>query len=211
MTGELGRALERVAAGELGERCAGVEELAAIAGPDATRALARLLEEPSWYLRERVVEALAGRSDAAADVVRVLREGDWFARASACDVVGRSAELEAGAGVLAQVEDRNVSVQKSAVRALRRLAEAHGSMELARRIAALPAHRRRRVLARIGHQEPRWASELERALGGLPAEAFGAVDPAAPAEAVPDPGAAERAVVRFRKWLAELSPEGAGR
>lgn len=214
MTGDPRRARERIAAGELRDRCEGVAELAAIEGREVTRALAALLDDPSWYLRERVVEALAARPDAAAEVIRVLREGDWFARASACDVVGRTAETaaaDAADDVLAQVEDRNVSLQKSAVRALRRLAEAHGSLDAARRIAALPDHRRRRALARIGHQEPRWALELEHAMAGLPPEAFGAIDPDAALPAVPDPGAAERAIVRFRKWLAELSPEGARR
>jgi HEAT repeat protein len=211
VTGDLSRARESLAAGELRERCEGVARLAAIGGEEATRALAALLEDPSWYLRERVVPALAARPDASPEVIRVLREGDWFARASACDVVAARADLAAAEDVLAQVEDRNVSLQKSAVRALRRLAEAHGSRDLARRIAALPDHRRRRALARIGHQEPRWALELEHALAGLPPEAFGAVDPGAALPAVPDPGAAERAIVRFRKWLAELSPEGGRR
>jgi HEAT repeat protein len=211
VTGDLRRAQERIAAGELRDRCEGVAELAEIEGEEAARALGALLDDPSWYLRERVVEALVARPDASAEVIRVLREGDWFARASACDVIGRTAEIGAADDVLAQVEDRNVSLQKSAVRALRRLAEVHGSLDAARRIAALPDHRRRRALARIGHQEPRWALELEHAMAGLSPEAFGAIDPDAALPAVPDPGAAERAIVRFRKWLAELSPEGARR
>jgi HEAT repeat protein len=211
VTASLRRARERIAAGELQDRCEGVAELAAVEGEEATHALAELLNDPSWYLRERVVEALVARPDAAGAVTRVLREGDWFARASACDVVGRVGDLDAAADVIAQVEDRNVSLQKSAVRALRRLAEAHGSLDLARRIAALPDHRRRRALTRIGHQEPRWARELEHAMAGFPPEAFGAIDPDKALPAVPDPGAAERAIVRFRKWLAELSPEGGRR
>ncbi|HMB71741.1 MAG TPA: hypothetical protein VKU85_20685 [bacterium] len=214
MTADLRRVRERIAAGELRDRCEGVRELAAVEGEEATHALVDLLNDPSWYLRERVVEALVARPDAAAAgraVTRVLREGDWFARASACDVVGRTGDLDAAPDVIAQVEDRNVSLQKSAVRALRRLAETHGSLDLARRIAALPDHRRRRALTRIGHQEPRWAMELEHAMAGFPSEAFGAIDPDKALPAVPDPGAAERAVVRFRKWLTQLSPEGGRR
>lgn len=205
-------ALAQARSGELGERCAGVERLAGLEGEEATAALASLLEESSWYLRERVVQAMGRRGGVTAAARRVLREGSWFARSSACDVLALRPDAEAADDLLAQVEDRNVSLQKSAVRALRRLAEEIGPGAIARRVAALPAERRRRVVARVGHQEPQWARRLEEALAALPETDF------APAEEVGERagrGAAAaggaRALVRFRRWLAGTEPGGRAR
>lgn len=209
MSGGLPEAMELLARADLADRCRGVEVLAALDGEAAAAALVALLAEPSWYLRERVVDALAARPDAAAPVRRVLREGPWFARASACDVIGRRADVEAVDELLVQVEDRNVSLQKSALRALRSLAQAHGSMGVARRVAALPAQRRRRVLARAGHQEPRWAAELERALAGVPAPEFGGPEQERPARSAV--GGTAAALVRFRRWLHALPGPGEAR
>lgn len=212
MSAEVEAALELARRRELTERCEGVERLAALEGEEATVALAGLLEESSWYLRERVVEAMGRRPDVTAAVRRVLREGSWFARASGCDVLALRPDAEAADDLLAQVEDRNVSLQKSAVRALGRLAAELGAGVLAHRVAALPAERRRRVIARIGHQEPQWARQLEEALAALPASEL------APAEETGEraarrvaTGGGVRALVRFRRWLAESGAEGSRR
>ena len=205
----LREALELVGRSDLAERCEGVSRLASHAGEDATHALVALLEEPSWYLRDRVVEALAERVGASAAILRVLHQGSWFARASACDALGRLAEPESLPHLLRQAEDRNVSVQKSAVAALVRVAGEAGDGPVARAIAALPAERRRRVTARIGHQAPRWIDELNEALAKLPAEAFAAATPAPAPVSGPAAGSDASTLVRFRKWLAGL-PVGEG-
>jgi HEAT repeat protein len=199
-------ALRLLSSGELERRCEGVDLLARAPGEESTEALVALLEDPSWYLRERVVDALAARS-AASQVRRVLRAGPWFARASACDVIARCPQPDAVDDLLEQVADRNVSLQKSAARALARIAEKHGSAGVAGRVAALAAPARRRVIARVGHQQPAWVRELEQALASLPRDAFAATEaqdlPALP-RAI---GAETRALVRFRRWLAGSNTE----
>ena len=169
---ELDRALELLSSSVLAERCLGVDLLATDPGARATEILVSLLEETSWYLRERAVEALASRSDALELILEVLRRGPWFARASACDVLGRREGKEAIVAILEQVADRNVSLQRSAVAALRRIGESAGSTSVAERMAVLPPEHRARVLARIGHQEPTFAVVLDRALAGIPLERF---------------------------------------
>ncbi|MCA9750676.1 MAG: HEAT repeat domain-containing protein [Gemmatimonadetes bacterium] len=203
---DLAAALALVRSEELEERCRGVEELARIEGEAAASALAALLAEPSWYLRDRVVEAIAARPDAAPAVRRVLAGGSWFARASACDALGRGRDPEALPALLQAMEDRNVSLQKSAAAAVRRLGERVGVECVARELARLPAERRRRVITRLGHQEPHWIEAAERALAAL--EPANHSEPLEPAWSG---GRAEvRALARFRRWIAAL-PGGAAR
>ncbi len=184
---------------ELDERCAEVAALADVPGEEAAARLVERLAHPSWYLRERVVVALGARADGGEPLARMLREGAWWARASACDVVARRADPALADALLAAMEAPSVSLQKSAVRALEAVGDAAGIARVATRIAALDAERRRRVTARIGHQAPHWAESLDAALAALPASAF------APEPAVTGPPPAEdrdvRALVRFRRWL----------
>ncbi|MFN8177252.1 MAG: hypothetical protein U0167_04960 [bacterium] len=183
-------------------RCAEVERLAASRDAEAGEALARLLLDPSWYLRERVVEALGARHDVADAIRRALREGEWWARASACDVIARRADAAALDDLVAGVEDRNVFLQKSAVRAMVAVAERTGLRFVAERLAALDPAQRRRLLARVGHQAPHWVDSLAAELAELPP---GALAPG-PAEGGAGAAAGEedveaRALVRFRAWL----------
>jgi hypothetical protein len=199
-------ALVLLDAPSLEDRCRGVALLRDDPDPAAGVELASLLSESSWYLRERVVEALAARTEPVRDVLRVLDTGTWFARASACDAVGRRAEREALSGLLAAVEDRNVSLQKSAVRALERLADVHGVDCVARELAALPGERRRRVVARVEHQAPQWAQELDVALDRVPADRW---SPDSGARRPPPPttarrGLEARTLANFRQWLTAL-------
>ncbi len=193
----------------LEDRCRGVELLREDPDPAAGRELASLLTEASWFLRERVVEALARRAELPAGVLRVLDGGAWYARASACDILARRPDPSAVPGLLAAAEDRNVSLQKSAVRALEAAADRVGLEEIARALAALPGERRRRVVARVEHQAPAWAQELEAALDLVPRDAW---SPDSGARRPPPRGAARRGLeartlARFRKWLLGL-PEG---
>ena len=190
---------------DLAALVAEVERLAGATGEEAGEALAEHLGHPSWYLRERVVRALGSRTDAGPRIARALREGAWWARASACDVLARRADPSCLGEVLAAVEDPNVSLQKSAVRALAAIAGGVGVETVARGVAELAPERRRRVLARTGHQAPEWMTHLQAALDALPADVFARH----PAEAAPLPAseAAEtRALLRFRAWLRSATP-----
>jgi HEAT repeat protein len=206
-------ALAAARAGELEDRCAAVAALAGMPEEGATRALVALLEDPSWFLRERVVAALVERADALELVLEVLRGGAWFAKASACDVLAGLGETRALPALLAQLGERNVSVQKSAAGAIERLASRCGDEAVAEEVARLTPADRRRVLARLGHQSPAWMGRLERELARLPAEAFAQEAKQAAAGAA---GAAERAgngddaeeLRRFRRWLARLPVAG---
>jgi HEAT repeat protein len=195
-----------VQAADLGTRCQGVSRLAALVGAEATEALAHLLEEASWYLRDRVVEALGRRPGSGPAIVRVLREGTWYARASACDALGRLGDVDAVAPLVEQLEDRNVSVQKSAVEALGRVARRHGDELVARGVAALPPDRRRRATARMAHQKPAWAAEFVKVLAKLPDDAFAAAAP--PVASSPSRDADVDSIVRFRRFLADLPVAG---
>jgi len=186
--------------GDLAQRCAEVEKLAAMGGAEAGEELVRLLADPSWYLRERVVDALGRRDDAAESIRRALREGEWWARASASEVVGRRADAAALPELIRGVEDRNVFLQKSAVRALVAVADRAGIQLVAERLAALEPARRRRVLARVGHQAPHWLQPLEEELGRVPAERV-AEEPASPRGDPAAEDAETQALVRFRAWL----------
>jgi len=200
----------RISADELGERCAGVEDLARIPGADVTAELVGLLEEASWYLRDRVVAMLAERPDATSAIAASLATGTWFARASACDALGRREDPAALADVLAQIEDRNVSVQKSAIDAVERVAVARGADLVARALAARTPESRRRIRARIAHQSPEWSASLDAAFAAVPDVAITS-RPRAVATGM-SPAQEERAIVRFRKWLFSLpvSTEGRG-
>ena len=192
---------------DLDALCADVARLAGTPGEAAASALVRHLMHPSWYLRERVVEALGARADGAEPLGRVLREGPWWGRASACDVIARRADASRIADLLAALEAPNVSLQKSAVRALAGVARQAGVGVVAAGVAALEPDRRRRVTARVGHQSPHWAAELEAALREVPSESFAPPGPPPPA---PRPEDEEtRTLVRFRRWLrtgAALAP-----
>jgi HEAT repeat protein len=206
-------ALAAAREGELEDRCAAVAALAAMPGETATRALVTLLEDASWFLRERVVAALVERPDALELVLDVLQGGAWYAKASACDVLAGLEERRALPVLIVQLGERNVSVQKSAARAIERLASRWGDDAVASEVARLASAERRRVLARLGHQSPAWKGRLEVELARLPAEVF-----VAEVEEVPvaRKGAAERGgrtdeveeLRRFRRWLARLPVAG---
>jgi hypothetical protein len=202
-------ARDRLSSDDLQERCRGVEALAAIPGEDVTEELATLLEESSWYLRDRVVTALATRPGALASIGVVLASGSWFARASACDVLGRTGDVGGIPDLLTQIEDRNVSLQKSAIDAVERIARTHGPEPVASALATLDAEIRRRVRARIAHQSPEWGATLDAAIERLPA---GSIEPASRVINTGMSSAQEvKALVRFRKWLASLPVSSEGR
>ena len=188
---------------DLAARCAEVERLAASGEAAAGEELARLLSDPSWYLRERVVAALGTRSDATNEILAAVRDGEWWARASACDVLARRSLASALQDLLDCVDDRNVFLQKSAARAIAAIAERWGVEPLAERLAALEPIHRRRVLARLGHQVPQWADALDRAMASVPQERFAVGAPATGTPDVSDADPETLALVRFRAWLDE--------
>lgn len=185
---------------DLAARCAEVERLASLPDAAAGEALAQRLSDPSWYLRDRVVASLGARRDAQTAILATLREGEWWARASACDVLARRADAATLDDLIPCVEDRNVSLQKSAVLAIAAIAQRTGVGALAACLASLEPSRRRRILARVGHQAPHWVEALDQELASVPADRFAAESPALP----PPPSGEDPetvALVRFRAWL----------
>ncbi len=180
-----------------------VERLGASAEPAATAALAQWLSHRSWALRDLVVAAIARRESCARYVVRVLEDGEWWARASACDVLARCPDVAMIPPLLRAVEDRNVSLQRSAVRALLAIARETGAHPLAEAIAALAPEARRRVAARLAHQAPHAVEELLAMLATLPVRLEERDSSATGAERGGDPEA--EALRRFRGWLLETS------
>jgi HEAT repeat protein len=192
---EAARALLR--SSDLAERARGVDALSGITGAEATDALAMILHETSWFLRDRAAQALARREDGVGATLRVLEEGTWFARASGCDALGRAGESCALAALVAQILDRNVSVQKSAADAIHRLTEIHGMDPLVREIGLLPQTDRRAAMARLAHQRPELAPAL---IASLP--------PVPPTAASEDSAGDVAALRRFRSWIASHVANG---
>ena len=192
---EAARALLR--SSDLTERARGVDVLSGISGDEATDALAMILHETSWFLRDRAAQALARREGGVGATLRVLEEGAWFARASGCDALGRAGESCAFAALVAQILDRNVSVQKSAADAIHRLTEIHGMEPLAREIGLLPQADRRAAMARLAHQRPELAPALIASLPAFP-----------PPAASEDSAGDVAALRRFRSWIASHVANG---
>ena len=160
MSEDIERARALLRSSVLAERARGVDALSTIGGSEATDALAQVLHETSWLLRDRAAEALAQREGGVDATLRTLEQGAWFARASGCDALGRAGDARAFGALVGQILDRNVSVQKSAADAIRRLAEIHGVDPLAREIEGLPQIDRRAAMARLAHQRPDLAPAL---------------------------------------------------
>jgi HEAT repeat protein len=197
---EIDAAHDLLRSSDLDERARGVDVLSGIPGAEATNALAKILHETSWFLRDRAAQALAQREGGVGATLRVLEEGTWFARASGCDALGRAGESCAFAALVAQILDRNVSVQKSAADAIHRLTEIHGVNLLVQEIGLLPQPDRRAAIARLAHQRPELAPALIASLPAFP--------PSASSE---DSAAEVAALKRFRAWIASHVASGEAR
>lgn len=164
------------------------------------RELAELLRQTSWSIRERAVAALAARADALGPTIAVVESGPWFAKASACDVLGRLGDAAAAACIARALLDRNVSVQKSAARAMESIAEKHGDAAPVRALAELTPAERRAAAARLTHQAPGLAVTLATSLARLA--------PSSPEETpAEDSGQEIAAIRRFRAWIGSHVPE----
>jgi HEAT repeat protein len=184
------RARELLESTNLAERAQGVDALAGMRGREATDALVGILHESSWLLRERAVRALAEREDVLEPTLQALKAGNWYTRASGCDVLGRGGDARALGALLTQLLDRNVSVQKSAADAIRRLTETHGVEPLAREIEGMATAPRRAAMARLAHQCPELTPTL-----------FAALPPLAASSGDEDPTEEVAALRRFRAWI----------
>jgi HEAT repeat protein len=181
---------------ELAER---VDEWAKTPGEDAARSLARALLVSSWSLRERAVRALSGRGDAVAPLLDVLAGGPWYAKASACDALARLSDARSAIPVLRALLDRNVTVQKSAARAVQELADRHGVDLVARALCALDPAERRAAAARLAHQAPDLTAEVAGALAPIETHVERAERAGAETD---DPVREIVALRRFRAWIA---------
>ncbi len=182
---------------DLDERARLVDALAATPGDEAARDLAELLKESSWSLRARAVDALASRGDSLSPTIAIVENGPWYAKASACDVLGRLEDPRGCVAIARALLDRNVSVQKSAAFAMRALAARHGDGVAGEALAKLPPAERRAAAARLVHQVPDLAVALAATLADSGAAA-----------AVDDDASRETATIRrFRAWIASHVPD----
>lgn len=191
MKEEIERARALLLSSDLAERARGVDALSGVLGSEATEALAEILQETSWLLRDRAARALAHREGGVDATLRVLERGAWFARASGCDALGQAGDARAFEALVAQMLDRNVSVQKSAADAIRRLTEIHGVDLLAREIERLPQPDRRAAMARLAHQRPDLAPALVASVSPIP-----------PPLQREESAGEVAALRRFRSWIA---------
>jgi hypothetical protein len=86
---------------------------------EAIPKLIELLQDESWYLRERAGDALASFGvEAASAVEELLRSGLWYTRAAALRVLGKIAAPRSLCLLVDMVADSNRTIAETAARAL---------------------------------------------------------------------------------------------
>lgn len=113
-----------------------VEDLRRTPTADAVSALAQMLRDESWYLRELAIDALAERGRQAVPyVLPLLASGVWYTRAAAALTLGRVGASEAAAPVVRMLTAANRTVAEAAVESLTLLASDGGAGAVASALA----------------------------------------------------------------------------
>jgi HEAT repeat protein len=135
--------------------------------------LIECLSDESGYLRELAEAALtklgergpAAAATAGALQVPLLRQGLWYARASAARALGGMAYAPASGPLLAMCEDCVDSVAREAAAALAAIGAHGGAARIAWELHRLPAERRAHRLDRLRTRDGALADRVERWLG----------------------------------------------
>lgn len=101
------------------------ERLDEIPESDRQKILLKILEDGSWFLREKASTELAkSGTKVVPRLVRLCHKGHWFTRAAACRTLGEIADLNAlETVVLLLLKDKNPTVIKEARTAFIKIAE----------------------------------------------------------------------------------------
>lgn len=101
-----------------------LEKLNGVNEKDSIKILIKTLEDRSWCMREKAAHKLAAYGKrVSARLVRLLRKGYWYTRASACLALGEIGDIHATEAIISiLVEDENPTVQQEASTALAKIA-----------------------------------------------------------------------------------------
>ena len=134
--------------------------------------LVECLSDESGYLRQLAEGALAklgergGQTEAAAGalLLPVLRQGLWYARASAARALGGLAHTPAAGALLGLCDDRVDSVAREAAAALSAIGAHGGTARIAWELHRLPPERRASRLETLRAHDAALAARVERLL-----------------------------------------------
>lgn len=101
-----------------------LEKLNGVNEKDSIKILIKTLEDRSWCMREKAAHKLATYGKrVSARLVRLLRKGYWYTRASACLALGEIGDIQSAEAIIAVLlEDENPTVQQEASLALVKIA-----------------------------------------------------------------------------------------
>ena len=131
----------------------------------AVALLVGCLSDESGYLRELAEAALTTLGDRGGPLLLpLLRQGLWFARASAARTLGRMYYAPAAGELLGMCEDRVDYVAREAATALATIGRHGGGARIAWELHHVPAERRRTRLERLRARDAALADRVERLL-----------------------------------------------
>jgi len=101
-----------------------LDKLDGVDEKDCIKILIKTLEDKSWCMREKAAHKLAEYGTRVSSrLIRLLKKGYWYTRASACLALGEIGDLQATEPIIAiLVGDENPTVQKEASNALLKVA-----------------------------------------------------------------------------------------
>jgi HEAT repeat protein len=130
---------------------------------EAIPKLIELLQDESWYLRERAGDALASfGGEAAPAVEELLRSGLWYTRAAALRVLGKIAAPRSLCLLLDMVTDGNRTIAEAAARALIGYCRSDRALAVAKVLHGRGTTFRVEFLARLLRVDPGSESRLRR-------------------------------------------------
>lgn len=130
---------------------------------EAIPKLIELMQDESWYLRERAGDALASFGEEASPAVEeLLRGGLWYTRAAALRVLGKIAAPRSLRFLLDMVSNPNRTIAESAARALIGYCRSNRSLAVAKILHGRGTTFRAELLARLLRIDPASEARLRR-------------------------------------------------
>ena len=158
---------------------------------EAIPKLIELMQDESWYLRERAGDALASFGEEAAPAVEeLLRGGLWYTRAAALRVLGKIAAPRSLCLLLDMVTNSNRTIAEYSARALIGYCRSDRSLAVAKVLHGRGTTFRAEFLARLLRIDPGSEARLRRLIDASafmgPEGALDAADERRLAESVSD-------------------------
>lgn len=165
----LTEAVELLKSRDIKKRMAAVDMAVDIGSAGAVALLVKAIQDQSWSLREYAIKKMPalGRQ-AVKPLVRMLRDGVWYARAAALQILGSIGDASAIVHILPLIKDGNRSVADSAVKAAIVLARSSDGEVLYSALSLLDAGQREIFLSILLRNDPDLGHKIEAHLVGMP-------------------------------------------